>query len=250
LCVGPGSFVTCRRPALSLDHVESVMDSNFSACMLIFRSYLGPSAREHNERGNFVFFEFASCGFWAHPFLKIACSDFCGAGLCRRPWSVLAVAGESTALHHTCFDVCLICTRMSVPGKPSTVAKHIPRHIPLTVLQGWPRNPAHKLTRAAAARFLSNNTHAHTQSLWVCVVRMCTLTAHVFVRGENVLIVSLLLLPLSSSLRRSSSCPSPPTTAALLKATSSQPAGREDNATSSRPAGAPDQLPSYHPTAT
>jgi len=26
----------------------------------------------------------------------------------------------------------------------------------------WPINPAHKLTRSAAARFLSNRTHTHT----------------------------------------------------------------------------------------
>ena len=34
----------------------------------------------------------------------------------------------------------------------------------------WPSNPAHKLTRSAAARFLSNHTRTHTVTLCVCVI--------------------------------------------------------------------------------
>ena len=34
----------------------------------------------------------------------------------------------------------------------------------------WPINPAHKLTRSAAARFLSNHTHTHIHLVCVCVI--------------------------------------------------------------------------------
>ena len=59
--------------------------------------------------------------------------------VCRRPWSGLAVAGEPTALHN-----------------------HLLRCLSNLHAAVGPRNLAHKLTRSAAARLVSNNTHLHT----------------------------------------------------------------------------------------
>ncbi len=81
-------------------------------------------------------------GFSAHPFLKSTCTDFVDGG---RSWSGLAVAGEPAALHNH--------LRSCLPNMHAAV---------------WPINPAHKLTRSAAARFLSNHTHKHTVTLCVC----------------------------------------------------------------------------------
>jgi hypothetical protein len=102
--------------------------------------------------------------FWAHPLLKSTCTDFGGVGWCRRSWRGQTVTGEPTALHN-----------------------HLLRCLPTLHAAVWPKNPAHKLTRSAAARLLRNHryktvaavhfltyqTHVvttkHTRRMCVCV---------------------------------------------------------------------------------